>query len=232
MAFQVWKLPVLCLLFCYWSSTSTVTGFTNEQLKRVTDYVSQTYSITEEYAYVIKFNKTECDQLTDQNIAGALEKDTVDVITKSLSSESHIYEGTRMVISLHKDLGNYVKEHAAYRLLYPTAGSKKSPLENLMKKSPGAGCAIFFSSKSPCQAYCTKPKRQYKIVQKLRQFNSIKKNINKAFIFKELYNEPNFHVCCPEKRLKAIDKKMPLYRCDDDCFLCFPNGVFNHKCMA
>ncbi|XP_063296848.1 uncharacterized protein LOC134585375 [Pelobates fuscus] len=224
MKFQVWKLPVLCLLFCYWSSTSTVTGFTNEQLKRVTDYVSQTYGITKQYAYVIKFDKTECEQLTDQNIKDALKNEANDVSKKVLSKESEIYEGSRMVMASYKELGNNKREHSEHRLLYPAPGSTVSPVENLLNKAPPAGCAIFFTLNSPCQAYCTKPNGPYEIVSKLDQFHKV---TNKAFVYDLVYNDK----ICFAKCMKSVNEKMPVYRCDKTCSECFTKGKFNLVCL-
>ncbi|CAH2245434.1 Hypothetical predicted protein [Pelobates cultripes] len=224
MKFQVWKFPVLCLLFCYWSSTSTVTGFTTDQLKRITDYVKETYGIKKQYAYVITFDKTECEQLTDQNIKDALKNDKAnDVRNKVLSHTSEIYEGSRMVMASYKELGNNQREHSEHRLLYPAPDSTVSPVENLLNKAP-TECAIFFTLNSPCQAYCTKPNGPYEIVSKLDQFSKIN---NRAFVYDQVYNDK----ICFAKCMESVDKKMPVYRCDKTCFECFTNGKFNLVCL-
>ncbi|KAM8953316.1 uncharacterized protein RCH25_044158 [Pelodytes ibericus] len=224
---QVQIRPIIFLLLCYWSSLQTVTCFTNEQLGRTTDYIGLRYKIRGQHAYVIKFTTAQCAQVTDNDIVEALKMDTVKVVQQKVLNRE-IYIGTQLIMASYSELGNNKREHAEHRLLYPPPGSNISPVQNLLNKPPAAGCAMFFTLNSPCQAYCTKPNGPYNIVQKLDQFKNIN---NRAFVYKQVYNEPGVKVCCPTDRLKSINNKMTLHRCDRNCVLCFQNGVFNNNCI-
>ncbi|XP_063296847.1 uncharacterized protein LOC134585374 isoform X2 [Pelobates fuscus] len=177
-----------------------------------------------QHAYVIKFTDAECTNMNNENIRRALENDKVADVSSKLSDNSDIFQGDRMVAAklLQKKVKKkLIRVHAESRLL-------SGPVENLLNKAPPAGCAIFFTHNSPCHEHCTKPNGPYNIVDRLGQFNSIN---NRAFVYRQVYDEKQIENCCPKERLKSIDDKMPLYRCTNNCIACFTAAGFNNDCL-
>ncbi|XP_053314709.1 uncharacterized protein LOC128482812 [Spea bombifrons] len=216
---------ILFLLLCYWSRPPTVSGFTEEQLQRVTGYVQRTFGIRGQHAYAVKFTPAQCAALSENDIAAALNGENIQNVKNAMNSQS-IYSGTQMVMATYKDLGNNKREHSEHRLLYPPSRSSVSPAQDLMNRQPAAGCVLFYTYNSPCNAYCTNPNGRFNIVDKLSVFGTN----NKAFVFNQVYQEQNIN-CCHETRLKSVDKQMPLYRCTNNCIKCFNNNRFNALCL-
>ncbi|XP_071995805.1 uncharacterized protein [Engystomops pustulosus] len=221
-------LTSLSLLSC----VLTVTPLDQQQVGRITNYIEQNIfkGLQEQYAYFVKFSTDECNKgLSAQAISDALKEDKSAGIPEKVRKKE-IYQGNLMVAA------SYVKEkrydiHSESRLLNNLPGSTESPISNLLKKAPVAGCVVFFSLNSPCVQTCTDPKGKYNIIDKLNRVN-LPAPQSRAFAYSKVFERDKKR---PEDEVwrnwEALNNKISLHRCNgNNCIKCFNNGVRDAKC--
>ncbi|XP_053565444.1 uncharacterized protein LOC128655881 [Bombina bombina] len=220
------RMSVLFLVLAVWSNSLPVTGFTLLELQTVTVYINQKFAknTDKQYAYVVKFSANQCNSLTNENIAKVLNVENPN--WDEIFNNDQIYQGTNLVMAKFRKQSNNKKdvEHSEYRLLYPTGSSTLSPVENMMNTGAKAGCVLFFTLNSPCVGRCALPNGEYSILGKLDVFSKIN---DRALVYNKFFNSDQKR---PVKEVlkawDAVDKKIPMYRCDNNgCSRCSENDV-------
>ncbi|XP_075451470.1 uncharacterized protein LOC142492589 [Ascaphus truei] len=221
MQIQVQKWFLGFALLFLWSDVLTVSGFTEDQLRRVTDHIRNTITgnFAHQYSYAVKFSTpSQCSELTNENIQEALKHESANDFLLRLRA-SEIYNGRNLVAATFRDIGNK-RQHAEARLLFPENQGGISPVQALLNSEPKAGCVLFYTLNSPCTGVCAKPGGEYNIIDQLDVFASYN---NRAFVYNDVYhvdfNRPHDTV---HNAWSAINKKVPLYRCfTGHCVKCF-----------
>ncbi|XP_077149223.1 uncharacterized protein LOC143810241 [Ranitomeya variabilis] len=217
---------------CLWSCVLAVTPLNQEEVGRVTDYIEKNIfkGLEMQYAYFVKFADNECNKgLQTQDIDKALKVD-VSAGIRGKVEKKEIYQGNQMVAASFEKNKKF-DIHAESRLLNTLPGSTESPISKLLKKTPAAGCVVFFSLNSPCVQTCTDPKGKYNIIDKLNKVNFPGSN-SRAFAYTKVFEKDKKK---PEeevwKNWEALDAKIHLHRCSgNNCIKCFNNGVRDKKC--
>ncbi|XP_075451471.1 uncharacterized protein LOC142492590 [Ascaphus truei] len=232
MQIQVQKWFLGFALLFLWSDVLTVSGFTEIEIKSVTDQINKiTVNFNKQYAYAAKFTPAQCNDLTDKNIRIALKDENAKDFLAKLG-KSEIYQGTNLVAATFRKFDNVRVQHSEARLLFPANPKGTSPVESLLRNGPAAGCVLFYTLNSPCIGVCAKPNGKYNIIDQLNVFLPYK---NRAFVYRDVYHvdQKNPDVTVVEKAWSEINKKMPLYRCfNKNCVKCFDNhNKFNKNCF-
>ncbi|XP_069584613.1 uncharacterized protein [Ranitomeya imitator] len=217
---------------CLWSCVLAVTPLNQEEVGRVVDYIEENIfrDLEMQYAYFVKFTDDECNNgLQTQDIDKALKVD-VSAGIRGKVEKKEIYQGNQMVAASFEKNKKF-DIHAESRLLNTLPGSTESPISNLLKKTPAAGCVVFFSLNSPCVQTCTDPKGKYNIIDKLNKVNLPGSN-SRAFAYTKVFEKDKKK---PEeevwKNWEALNAKIHLYRrSGNNCIKCFNNGVRDKKC--
>ncbi|KAM3932452.1 uncharacterized protein RB166_005526 [Leptodactylus fuscus] len=227
--------PAILSALCLWSCVLTVTSLNQEHVGRVTSYFEKNIfkGSGDQYAYFVKFTEGECNKgLKTQDIKNAMEDDkSANIRDTIFNKDKEIYQGSRTVAATYVKVKKF-DIHSESRLLNPLPNSKESPISNLLKMDPPAGCVVFFSLNSPCVQTCTDPKGKYNIIDKLNKVK-LPKSKNRAFAYTKVFEKDKKK---PEadvwKNWEALNAKMTLLRCSgNNCIQCFNNGDQDEKCF-